>query len=334
MISQGVLIGAVCIAVGCGVVNAQASLMMPAFINATLCFLFLASFVVPPNMIERFAISLEGAVPPQARAYCARVCVVWIVFFAINAGIAFDSAFRSLEWWALYNGAISYCLIGAIFGCEYLVRRLVKRKIMRLAQLGCLLVFCMYPVFAANTEPRPLTLPDIKSNLTPPGPFRVEFAEKRFVTVLSQPLESQGVMRCMPNYGLIWHTTAPIPRTSVITRRAIVEMRNEHVVQTTVDAAGISQAMLSLMSGALTEVDHHCEVSISGNSANWHVQLSPKDALVRQVIASLSVKGAQRPQLVEVLYASGDRVLTVFSKPEMLSLDEIEGTKDLLRRVS
>ena len=84
-----------------------------------------------PSMIERFARLREPDLGPAGVLYTRRVTMVWCAFFAINAAIAAWTALAaSREAWLLYNGFVSYCLVGALFAGEWLVR---KRVLVRLA---------------------------------------------------------------------------------------------------------------------------------------------------------------------------------------------------------
>jgi len=53
---------------------------------------------------------------------------VWSVFFICNAVVALWTVFQSDEYWALYNGLISYVFVGILFTCEWLVRRNFKKN--------------------------------------------------------------------------------------------------------------------------------------------------------------------------------------------------------------
>jgi len=60
-------------------------------------------------------------------AYTRRVTQVWCGFFVLNGSVALVTAlWASDATWALYNGLISYCLMGCLFAGEWLVRRKVK----------------------------------------------------------------------------------------------------------------------------------------------------------------------------------------------------------------
>ena len=102
----------------------------PVLISLSFAGLFGYSLVFPPPIIERFARMMEhGELDAQAIRYTRHVTEAWVVFFLINAGISLWTAFQaSLETWTLYNGFISYLLIGLMFGGEFILRQFVKRS--------------------------------------------------------------------------------------------------------------------------------------------------------------------------------------------------------------
>ena len=101
----------------------------PVLVSLGMAALFAASFRWGPVMIERIAAAAEGPMPEVARPYLRRVTAVWVCFFVLNAAIAgWTVLFGTLEQWALYNGLVSYCLVGALMLGEVMVRRLVRPK--------------------------------------------------------------------------------------------------------------------------------------------------------------------------------------------------------------
>jgi outer membrane lipoprotein-sorting protein len=141
-------------------------------------------------------------------------------------------------------------------------------------------------------------------------------------------------MRCIPGQGVLWETQIPVRRSSLITQQSITEIVGQQAVTTAVDSTGVSQTMLSLLSGHIGDIDDRFEISVSGDAREWTVQLTPKDSLVRQVINTISVGGTVRPQQLEVVHASGDRVVTTFSEPRLLTAAELEQTQEALKRAS
>lgn len=104
--------------------------LYPVLVNFVLLLAFGSSLVVPPSVIERLARLTEPNLPPEAVAYTRRVTAVWCGFFVCNGGIALATALWASDGaWALYNGLISYVLMGCLFAGEWLVRRRFKARV-------------------------------------------------------------------------------------------------------------------------------------------------------------------------------------------------------------
>lgn len=101
--------------------------LYPVLVNVAMLGVFGWSLWHPPSLVERLARLREPDLPPRGVAYTRRVTQAWCVFFACNGTIAAVTAFAASDRvWALYNGAIAYGLIGAMFLGEWLVRRHVR----------------------------------------------------------------------------------------------------------------------------------------------------------------------------------------------------------------
>ncbi|HCU64203.1 MAG TPA: hypothetical protein DF774_00425 [Rheinheimera sp.] len=105
-----------------------ALLYYPVWINAGLLLIFAWSLYFPPTVIERLARLMEGELPESGVRYTRKVTQVWCLFFFGNGSVAACLAwYGNWQWWLWYNGALSYLLMGLLFGAEYLVRRRVKQ---------------------------------------------------------------------------------------------------------------------------------------------------------------------------------------------------------------
>jgi len=108
--------------------------------------LFLTGFGVtlfrPPSMIYRFAIIQDKTIPGslnerRVAAYCKKVTIVWVIFFIINGSIAAWTIFSGSDTlWAVYNGGISYILIGTLFAGEYIIRKKVQKNMSKAIPLS------------------------------------------------------------------------------------------------------------------------------------------------------------------------------------------------------
>ncbi|MFQ2254418.1 DNA gyrase subunit B [Aeromonas sp. DNRA1] len=123
-----------CIGLGLTLLSALFSarhwlLYYPLAVSLALLCLFGWSLTRPMSLVERLARLQDPALPPAAIGYTRRVTQVWCGFFVINGALAaFTIWHGDLALWSLYNGLISYALMGSLMGAEYLVRRrLLKR---------------------------------------------------------------------------------------------------------------------------------------------------------------------------------------------------------------
>lgn len=103
-------------------------LFYPVVVSLLMLGLFGSSLWQEQSMIERFARIREPDLPTSGIAYCRNVTKVWCGFFIINATIALITCFQSLEVWTLYNGLISYLLMGSLFAIEFIVRQQQRKK--------------------------------------------------------------------------------------------------------------------------------------------------------------------------------------------------------------
>lgn len=103
-------------------------------VSASLLFIFGSTLFFPPTIIFRFATLYDKKIIGSAaesfvRRYCKKATIAWCAFFIVNGSISLWTAFcASNKIWALYNGAVSYALIGLMFAGEFFVRKGVQKK--------------------------------------------------------------------------------------------------------------------------------------------------------------------------------------------------------------
>ena len=103
--------------------------LYPVIISLGFLVVFAYSLSQPPTIIERLARLQEPDLPPAGVAYTRKVTHVWCVFFVFNILVAlYTVIFSSTEVWTLYNGLISYLLMGTLFLGEMLYRKCVVQK--------------------------------------------------------------------------------------------------------------------------------------------------------------------------------------------------------------
>ena len=91
-------------------------------------FIFASTLIRPPSMIERFARLAEPNLPEEGVEWTRQVTKVWCGFFCINTVIALITVFFApMKIWVLYNGLISYVLMGGLLLGEFVLRKRQQR---------------------------------------------------------------------------------------------------------------------------------------------------------------------------------------------------------------
>ncbi|HUX79847.1 MAG TPA: Clp protease [Alphaproteobacteria bacterium] len=98
----------------------MAPLLYPVVMSLTIATLFGSTLLNPPSMIERLARLTEPNLGAAAVVYTRKVTLVWVIFCLINASVSFITVvLNDLRFWTLYNGCISYVLMGLLMLLEY-----------------------------------------------------------------------------------------------------------------------------------------------------------------------------------------------------------------------
>jgi len=107
--------------------SALALKFYPVVMSLSFLAIFGYSLYKPPSVVEVIA-RLHEELDDDGIAYTRRVTQVWCGFFIINALIATGTIFHENEQvWLLYNGLISYVLMGLLMAGEFTVRMVVKK---------------------------------------------------------------------------------------------------------------------------------------------------------------------------------------------------------------
>ena len=119
----------------CFIINSSIILKFYPLLMIILLFIsFGSTLFFPPSMIFRFALmqdkSIKGSLnEKRIAAYCRKVTVAWCGFFVFNGSITAWTIFSGSDaLWSVYNGGISYILIGTFFAGEFMVRKIVQKK--------------------------------------------------------------------------------------------------------------------------------------------------------------------------------------------------------------
>jgi uncharacterized membrane protein len=103
--------------------EARTFLFVPALVSAVMLIVFARTLVHGPSMIETIARLRHPDLPTARGPYLRVLTWLWCGFFAINITISLLLALGStLEAWTLYNGLLTYVLMGLLLGGERVYR--------------------------------------------------------------------------------------------------------------------------------------------------------------------------------------------------------------------
>ena len=97
----------------------------PVLMNAGMCSIFALSLRKTP-LITQFTQKIRKCdLDEHKLRYTRHATIAWVIFMFFNTIASFITVFLSNEVWVLYNGFISYILIGIMMLVEYIIH---KRK--------------------------------------------------------------------------------------------------------------------------------------------------------------------------------------------------------------
>lgn len=109
--------------------SAQLLLYYPALVNFTFFLTFANSLRSGEPLLLRFVRARKGTLSDHAPRYLYWLTMIWAVFFVLNGLVSIWTSTLSLEAWTLYNGLISYVLIGILGVGEWLFRWYYKKRV-------------------------------------------------------------------------------------------------------------------------------------------------------------------------------------------------------------
>lgn len=108
--------------------------LYPVLMNLIFLFSFGSTLFIGPVIVFRFACladkKLAGSfIAGRVEKYCRKVTIVWCVFFILNGAAALYTVLsQNDKIWSIYNGGISYLLMGILFAVEFAIRKVVNSK--------------------------------------------------------------------------------------------------------------------------------------------------------------------------------------------------------------
>lgn len=145
------------------------------------------------------------------------------------------------------------------------------------------------------------------------------FTEKKFISILDQPIESSGELLFIAPARLEKRTLRPKPESMVLDgdTLTIERGRRKHVLQLKdyPEVAGMIESIRATLAGDRKALERVYHLALDGGDERWTLVLTPLDPKVGAVIARIRMEGAKdEVRSVEILQADGDHSLMVIEK--------------------
>ncbi len=177
----------------------------------------------------------------------------------------------------------------------------------------------------SNGEARaPTDLDSLMELLATSGDVRARFQESRHLSILTDPIETDGMLYFAPPDRLARHANRP-GRSSVVVEADRVTFGDEtgqrtFDLSTSVVARTLVSNLMVVFRGDLESLRAQHSISFhrnGGNGGGWTLELEPRSRIVRGIIERVRFTGTGRQlSAMETHESNGDRTILRFSDIE------------------
>ncbi|MBR1403694.1 MAG: outer membrane lipoprotein carrier protein LolA [Treponema sp.] len=137
------------------------------------------------------------------------------------------------------------------------------------------------------------------------------FTQTKLIKKISREIKSSGTFIVSVDDGVLWNTQKPFASSMAITKNGIVQTAangKKSVVSAGSNATfeQVSSLMTSLFNGDAGELEKNFEIEFIGSTANWNVNLVPRDASIKSFIAQIEMAGRATIDSMTLHEPSGD----------------------------
>ena len=166
----------------------------------------------------------------------------------------------------------------------------------------------------------PLSIAQLMANLAKHPQGAATFTEKKYLSILDQPVESSGELLFVPPARLEKRTLKPKVETLVLDGDVLTVERQmqRHVLQLKdyPEVAGMIESIRATLAGDRKALERVYHLALDGGHERWTLVLTPLDPRVGAVIARIRMEGVKDVvRSVEILQADGDRSLMTIEQP-------------------
>jgi hypothetical protein len=178
----------------------------------------------------------------------------------------------------------------------------------RLRRPGTLLI-ALLAVLLPYSHAHAFDLQALSAQLEQPAVVRGEFVQEKHLRALPMPLTSRGRFVLAREHGLLWHLQQPLQQDYRISAHGI-SRRGLNGWQANGQPGAASQQnrlFLAVLAGDTQGLQRDFELSLSGTATDWHLELTPRGLLLRQIFSAIHIQGGATVESIDLLEVQGDR---------------------------
>ena len=198
-----------------------------------------------------------------------------------------------------------------IFGAD--IRR---QRALSVGALAIMVVVLLFPLAGRaerdSTAPR-WDLSELLAGMRQVRAASAHFVERKYLQIVSTPLQSSGTLRYVAPDWLEKQTFLPQPsRLTIAGGQVTVEREGETsriiLLQDQPEIGALVAGIRATMAGDLATLTQFYTPSLQGNATNWQLRLEPRDRRIRELVTAIIIKGRWNGLTsVETQESDGDR---------------------------
>jgi len=151
-------------------------------------------------------------------------------------------------------------------------------------------------------------LQQLSDQLAKPDAIHGQFVQEKHLRALPQPLISKGSFVLAKNHGLLWLLKTPLQQDYRINAKGIARRDAGRWQLLPGKSAGAEQnrLFLAVLQGDSSGLQRDFELALSGDAQQWHLTLTPRSVLLKQVFNQINITGGTLVNTIELLETQGD----------------------------
>jgi hypothetical protein len=192
--------------------------------------------------------------------------------------------------------------------------------------LAALIALTATTVVHAETSMSPL-LKEVGARLAAEAAIDQQFVQEKRLRILKRPLRTEGTLLYRRERGVCWHTAQPVESTLVLGEEQLRQINGDQTLLVKAEQQpalfGFTRLFFAALSGQVDQLGDHFELQATGTTEQWQLDLQPRDAMLRKLIAHMQLRGGAHVEQVEVVDREGETTHIRFS-PVTRPVDELE----------